>query len=101
MFTAMISSTVTPKMAARMIRLSTVGIAIPFCHLYIAFGVANPNISCRSFTEKPAFYLSFTIFLPVPVMSIVGTLHIILPSQNSHLICIATIVTDFFFTKTS
>ena len=38
MFTAMISSTVTPKMAARMIRLSTVGIAIPFCHLYIAFG---------------------------------------------------------------
>ena len=57
-----------------------VGIAIPFCHLYIAFGVANPNISCRSFTERPAFCLRFTIFLPVPVMSIVGTLHIILPS---------------------
>lgn len=96
-----VSSTVTPKMAARMIRLSTVGHSHTLLPLVYRIWSGKSKYILQILYEKPAFCLSFTIFLPVPVMSIVGTLHIILPSQNSHLICIATIVADFFFTKTS
>jgi putative transcriptional regulator len=74
---AIISSIDTPKTAANTTRLSRVGIATPCCHLYTACGVANPNISARSFTERPALILSLAIsivgiviiFPPVPAVS--------------------------------
>ena len=58
---AIISSIDTPKTAANTTRLSRVGIATPCCHLYTACGVANPNISARSFTERPALILSLVM----------------------------------------
>ena len=70
--TTMIWSMVTLKMAASTTRLSSVGIATPFCHLYTACGVAKPKISARSLTDNPAFFLSLIIFIPVAAILIVG-----------------------------
>lgn len=55
MFTAMISSTV--KDGGQNDQVVWL-LAIPFCHLYIAFGVANPNISCRSTFYRKTCILS-------------------------------------------
>ena len=81
---AIISS---PKTAANTTRLSRVGIATPCCHLYTACGVANPNISARSFTERPALILSLVMFIPVAAISIVGIVIIFppVPAVSQHL----------------
>lgn len=77
----------TPKTAASTTRLSRVGIATPCCHLYTACGVANPNISARSFTERPALILSLVMFIPVAAISIVGIVIIFppVPAVSQHL----------------
>lgn len=82
-----ISSIDTPKTAASTTRLSRVGIATPCCHLYTACGVANPNISARSFTERPALILSLVMFIPVAAISIVGIVIIFppVPAVSQHL----------------
>lgn len=84
---AIISSIDTPKTAANTTRLSRVGIATPCCHLYTACGVANPNISARSFTERPALILSLVMFIPVAAISIVGIVIIFppVPAVSQHL----------------
>lgn len=62
----------TCRSTARTRRLSTVGKAVPFCHLYMACGELKPNAICRSWTESPAAFRRLTMLAPVRARLIVG-----------------------------
>ena len=77
-----ISSMCTFRSDARTIRLSTVGSALPVCHLYIAWGELNPKAICKSCTDSPAALRRFAMFAPVRAMSITGIFTVTPPFLN-------------------
>ena len=75
------SSTFTLNKFANTTRLSIAGRVTPCCHLYIAWGVAKPKISCYSRTESPDFFRNSVILFPVLIIFIVGILLILFFSE--------------------